>query len=279
MARVLTTVDPETGAVEPGVLGRLRLRVGAYSPLVRLYRHHKPRWLWGLVNPVGRMTLRFKRQHGLTVRYGPFRGLQYSPKAVGRSAYLVPKMLGTYESSLHRVFGDPQQYSTFVDIGASDGYYCVGFARLNPEASVVGYETDRVERKLAKELATLNGVHITMQGSAGRAELASLPDSGLLLMVDIEGDERELLDSMLTPTLRTATILVETHVGAQADLVEALTARFSDTHEVIVIRGQAGSPPDFAELRGWNPGAVRLILSEGRQAHGLWMLFEPRANV
>lgn len=278
MTRVTTTVDPETGVVSLGLLGRLGRRAGAYSPLVRLYRHHKPRWLWALVNPVGRMTLRFQKEYGLTVRYGPFQGLRYPPSAVGRSAYLVPKLLGTYESPLHTVFGDPRRYSTFVDIGASDGFYCVGFARLNPEASVVGYETDRVEQKISRDLATLNGVHIAMKGTAGRAELALLPKSGLLLMVDIEGDERDLLDPALSPRLRTATMLVETHVHAHPDLVEVLTSRFSATHDVTVIRGRSSSPSDFPELAGWDLQAASRILSEGWLALGLWMRFEPKAD-
>lgn len=274
----MTTIDPETGVVDHlGLLGRLRYRLGPYSPLVRAYRHHKPRWLWGLIDPVGRMTLRFQRSYGLTVRHGPFAGLRYPPAAVGRSGYLVPKLLGTYESALHDVMQEAGRFSHFIDIGASDGYYCVGIALLNPGAVVVGYETDRVEQSIAKGLAALNGVDIEVRGTAGRSELASLPASGALLMVDIEGAERELLDPSASPRLRTTTMLVETHLEAHPDLVDVLTSRFSRTHEITVIGERRRSTINPAELADWDPEGVRRLMTEGRLTPGVWMLLRPKS--
>jgi hypothetical protein len=257
-----------------GLPGRLRQRLGPYSPLVRCYRHHRPRWLWALTSPVGRMTLSFVRRHGLTVRHGPFAGMRFPASAVGRSGQLVPKLLGTYEAPLHPVFHDARHYTLFADVGAGDGYYCVGFARLNPAATVVGYETDPVERRVAAALAACNGVQVTWRGTAGPADLDAVPATGALVLVDIEGAERELLNPARSPRLGGATVLVEVHPHVHADVVDVLRERFAPTHRVRLLE-DAQPDPGRAEALGASPGDAALMTSEGRWAPGRWMLLTP----
>lgn len=277
MVKLSSTVDPGTGEVRLGSLGRLRSAVGDYSAAVRLWRHHKPRWLWRALTPVGRLTSDHVARYGLVVRHGPFAGLRYPAEAVGRSSYLVPKLLGTYERQVHPVFADAARYAAFAEVGASDGFYCVGFAMLNPDAEVVAFETDRVERRLAARMAELNGVALDVRGTAGAAELAELAPGGLL-MVDIEGAEVDLLDPEVSPVLRTTALLVEAHVGVRADVVEVLTGRFGSTHDVQAFRGDLRPPSPPPELAGLDPGEAALLLSEGRVSADVWLYLTPKAD-
>lgn len=277
MVKLSTTVDPGSGEIHLGLVGRMRSRIGDYSRPVRLWRHHKPRWLWTRTNPVGRLTAEYVRRHGLVVRHGPFEGLRYPPEAVARTSYLVPKLVGTYERQLHTLFRAAGRYSTFVEVGASDGFYCVGFARMNPRARVIAFETDRVERRIASRMSALNGVDLEIRGTAGPAELAGLPVDGTLLMVDIEGAEVELLDPAATPTLARTALLVEAHVGMRPQVVEVLTDRFASTHDVQVFRDERTPPQPPDELRGLSKADVALLLSEGRASSDTWLYFTPTA--
>lgn len=276
MPRLLTKVDPATGALTLGVVGRLRVLLGDYSPVVRFYRHHKPRWWWTRVNPVGRLTRQHVSRYGLTVRRGPFEGLRYPAAAVARTAFLIPKLVGTYERQLHDVFEGAGAGSTFVDIGCSDGFYCVGFARLHPGARVIGFETDRVERRIAVQMAELNDVAVQWRGTAGPDDIAALPAEGTLLMVDIEGAEGTLLDPRSSPVLRTVAVLVETHLSVDPGLEDLLTERFAPTHDVRRITSPA-VPPVPPELAHLSTGDAALALSEGRVgSQDVWLHLTPR---
>jgi len=56
----------------------------------------------------------------------------------------IPKLLGCYEAELHPVFAKWQAvpFRQVVNVGAAEGYYAVGCARLWPEAQVIAFETN-----------------------------------------------------------------------------------------------------------------------------------------
>lgn len=258
-----------------GVRPWLRRRLGGYSPLLRWYKRLRPQWAWERLNPSGKATARFVSEHGLTVRYGPFAGMVYPADAVGRVAVLPSKLLGTYEPELGpHVQAVGANADVFVDLGSGDGYYCVGFGRLFPQATVIGYEMDDGERALAARLALLNGVSVEFRGIADEATLNSLPAGRLLLMADIEGAEYELLDPDRFPRLREASIIVEVHPIPHPDIVDVLHARFAATHSITDV---AGRPKSIAlpELDGWDRGLASMAVSEGRTGYGQWLILTP----
>ena len=104
------------------------------------------------------MTDWVMRETNCVVRTGPFQGMKYIGKST--SSVLIPKLLGIYERELHPVieYATSRPFQTIVDIGAAEGYYCVGLARRMPQTRVVAYEMDEAGRQRLKELAGLNHV-------------------------------------------------------------------------------------------------------------------------
>ena len=258
-----------------GFSHQVGLKLGGYSPIVRWYRALRPRWLWLRVNPLGRVTRRFVDQCGLTVRRGPFAGMNYPRSAVGRASYLPAKLLGAYESELNSFLGDAHGYDLFVDVGSADGYYCVGMASRCPELKVIGYETDRFQRAVCRQLGKTNGVSLDIRGTADHDALNALPAGRMLLLCDVEGYEDELIDPERIPRLMTATMVLELHPWVREGLIEAVASRFKNSHEIRCIRGEPRDPADHRELAGWSRGLADMAITEGRSEPAIWLVLVP----
>src|SRR5262249_27350513 len=105
----------------------------------------------------------------------------------------------------------------------------------------------------------------------------ALPAAGTaVLLCDIEGAEREVLDPEAVPRLREAHLVVELHPHLVADVEEVLTERFQSSHAIEIVHG-ADRSADLPELRSWPPEEANYAIPDGRRRHGIWMVAAPRA--
>ncbi|MGI8557921.1 MAG: hypothetical protein ACR2ND_06395 [Solirubrobacteraceae bacterium] len=97
-----------------------------------------------------------------------------------------------------------------------------------------------------------------------------------MLVVDVEGYERNLLDPAVTPALKRAMMIVEVHDRAPSRAIaDALVDRFSETHVMERIVSRDRSVADYVEMRDWLPIEAALAVSEGRPTPSLWMILTP----
>ena len=178
-------------------------------------------------------------QLGKEVQGGPFKGMTFLEAA--REGCTAPKLLGSYESELHpHIRGAIRRgYDRVVNIGSAEGYYAVGLACALPEAEVRAYDIDEKAQAACRELAELNGVaaRVKTAGAFRGADfdaLAAEPGRSLVLC-DIEGAERELLDPARFPGLLSLDLIVELHEVAEQGLSKEVTGRFQDSHEVVIV--------------------------------------------
>lgn len=190
---------------------------------------------------------------GGTVTGGPFAGMRYPDEIVCRIDAPALKVAGCYEAELHETIERALRWQPrrFVDIGGSDGYYAVGFARLGLPVTV--YEASRSARKLCSKLAGANDVRIDVLGAC--RQLPQVHHS--LVLVDIEGSEDRLLSRRAAEFLRSSTVIVETHELASPGVIDRLRMRFADTHVVETLRGASD-------------------LGDGRLEPPIWLALWPR---
>jgi len=159
----------------------------------------------------------------------------------------MPKILGTYELELHSILRNEcsKRSLRVVDVGAGEGYYAIGILRNDPQAQVVAYEAVDHGRRIMSLLAAKNGVadRLEIRGECSIADLQqSLENwSQPMLIMDVEGAEKHLLDPTRAPALKKCTIIVEIH----DDLEDLITTRFQSTHTITVIPSRDVSAEDI----------------------------------
>ena len=250
------------------VYGKLPLHLRDRLRWMRFPRDHAAvAWLW--------------RKSGGKVMSGPFAGMKWR-KGNPHRAYI----LGTQEIELHPTIEGMimEGFPDLVNVGAADGYYAVGFALRCPGMRVLAFEQEAEHQAELDEVATTNGVRarLTIAGYCGPAELesalATRPDA--LVLVDIEGGEIDLLDPSLVPSLRSVTVLIETHDGLRAGCEAAMRERFAASHRIETIgtreRTMADLPKSLAGVP-WpiGPSRLRAYMQENRKIHQTWLICRP----
>lgn len=173
-------------------------------------------------------------QKEIKVLSGPFKGLKYIDEVVWGS--ITPKWLGSYESELHPVIEKIIQagYDYIIDVGSAEGYYAAGLAYRLPSSFVFAYDTDFISRRQLLRLAKLNNVlhQIKIGKYCSFETLNQLPrNKKSVIIMDIEGHERFLLNPQLCERLKYLDILVESHnLDNSSNTAELLKRRFYLTH-------------------------------------------------
>lgn len=222
------------------------------------------------------------RRSGGRVSGGPFAGLEYPAYSTGSEYF--PKLLGTYEMELHGVLQEiPRHgFSSVAVVGAGEGYYVGGMAKLLPETPLTCYEGDPYGRTAIGEMCERNGFseRVDVRGYCEAEELAGILGNSPspLLVMDVEGGERQLLDPMVVPALERTMILVEVHDCFEPDLADLLKERFRGTHtlEEIVARPRTlGDAAPAARLVSLPPASVLPLLDEKRPDGMRWYYLVP----
>ena len=168
---------------------------------------------------------------------GPFEGMKYG-SVISQCSLHYPKLLGSYESELHPWIQQVRDftYEVVVDVGAAEGYYAVGFARLMPATKVIAYELDPGAREQLKKLASLNGLsqQVEIREGCHPGELLKLKEKRGLMIMDCEGYEEVLLTEEVITKLAGWDFLIETHDGYSRGVTQRLIRRFSATHDVMI---------------------------------------------
>lgn len=190
--------------------------------------------------------------HGTRVQGGPFAGMEFL--AASAEGCHVPKLLGCYEEELHGFLSTLRQraYDAIVDIGCAEGYYAVGMKRLAPAAKVFAYDIDERARASCAELASRNGVQVTVGSEFRHEDFAGFAGRRTLVWCDIEGAECQLLDPAAAPALAGMDIVVELHPTKERHAGNVVPPRFASTHDIEFLQGGPHHPrlPRFLQQSG-----------------------------
>ncbi|NOX54730.1 MAG: hypothetical protein GXP27_09880 [Planctomycetes bacterium] len=211
--------------------------------------------------------------HGdLTIRSGPFRGMEYVKTACG--SHLLPKLLGSYEEPIHPWLAQcARHYETLINIGCAEGYYAVGFTWAGFVSHVYAFDIDRRALEVATTLAEKNrqSDRVIFGARCGHDELEALTTDRTLILCDIEGAEVELLDPSRCPALRRVDIIFEAHDVLIPYASLKVIQRFLSTHRVSVVYDYPRDPGRYEFLSGLSHDLAAHILDEKRPAGMSWV--------
>ncbi len=220
------------------------------------------------------------RATGGRVAKGPFAGLLLAPRP------FLPHLLGTYERELHdhveRLAVVP--WDTIVNVGGGNGLYIAGLGRRAPAARLVVFELNAEARAVIAATVARNGLtgRTTILGEADPTNLEPSLAGGTstLVVMDVEGAEIPLTDPAVAPSLRRATMLIETHDVIVPGCREAIVSRYGATHRITAIPTRPRTVDDFPSsrfptLRRWFPRQCVDAVQEWRGGPQEWLLLEP----
>jgi hypothetical protein len=200
---------------------------------------------------------------------------------------ILPKVLGTYELEVIPAIEEICRAGCdrIVDIGAAEGYYAVGLALRNPDATVVGFEMNPSARYYLRRLARRNGAadRIEVRGRCNPDSLTYAMEEARkpAVVCDCEGAEDSLLDPARIKPLRRSLVLVETHDGLLTDagvlegITDRLRERFEPTHDVEIIASRDRNTDDLPKAIHLSPDEAAEAMNEGRP-RAKWMFLTPR---
>jgi hypothetical protein len=178
------------------------------------------------------------QQQGTVVMQGPLTGLDYLRQSA--EGCHVAKLLGCYEQPLQPFIEAAivAGYPTILNIGCAEGYYAVGMARRMPATRVLAHDINPKAQLLCAELAVKNQVsdRVIVGGLCSAADFAVYAGQPVLLMCDIEGAERELLDPAVAPALKGMDIIVESHECVVSGITQLLIDRFKNSHQITLVQ-------------------------------------------
>ena len=231
------------------------------------------------------LALELARAFQWRVSYGPFRGMILPERSWWSTQDRAPMLLGLYEQDVLEILvRELARRRHFIDIGAGDGYFAVGLLATGHALSCLCFEASMEGRAVIAECARANGVteRIHIDGAADRQTLIDIEDGILadsVVLIDIEGEEFELLDDTALERLREAVVVVELHdhrhdfdTSHRRDLHDRAARHF----EISEIPHRGRNPAQFPELDHLPENDRWLACSEGRSAKMTWLLFEPR---
>jgi len=261
-------------------LTRKVLKIAQRLPLLTpiasslLFRLHVFQWHW---DDQSRFARNVFGRNEPSVLDGPFRGMKL-PSLLGFGS-MTSKWLGTYESELHPIIEQLQEnnYAHFVDVGAADGYYAVGIARLCFPKIVYAYDTDFISRRQVAAVASKNRpVNCVISNECRHEDLSRFCRKKTFILCDIEGAEVDLLDQHRVPDLKNADMCIEVHATAAlqpTEVLKALSRRFAQTHQINVIKQDSEKlhliPPNLRRSLG--ESEVKRALNEHRGDAMRWL--------
>lgn len=262
-------------------------------------RSRGQRFLDAVLNPLRTLKARVKRAPGdgleawgrwrvfnktrERVASGPFRGIQFVRHHDFGTP--VPKVLGTYEKELHPVIDSLSQerLDGVINVGAAEGLYAVGLALRVPSVPVVVFETLDEGRRSIERMARRNGVwdRLLVHGSCTSGSLAKFLDAErrYLLIMDVEGEEVEILDPDIVARLGRSFLVVETHDFRVTNCTASIAERFVSSHDIRIIEAVERRCADFPLKLALPRATKRRLMNERRpMAAGpmKWLVMIPK---
>jgi hypothetical protein len=219
------------------------------------------------------------RHAPLVVHSGPFKEMSLR----GAISPLGPKVLGTHEMELGGIFDELCRLDIHhvVNVGGADGFYATGLLRHFPNARGTVFEMIDSHHAAIAEMAAANDVkqRLTILGACTVDTLSSVIRDAerTLVLMDVEGAERDLLDPARIPSLRKAFVLVELHDFVDPHISKMVRDRFTHTHRLTTVQSRPRRVEDLPAIEGVDAPTLLRLATEGRPTRMEWFWLRPDA--
>ena len=178
------------------------------------------------------------KHQGTVVMQGPLAGMDFLPQSA--EGCHIAKLLGCYEQPLQPFIEEAivNAYPTILNIGCAEGYYAVGMAKRMPSTQVLAFDLNPKAQEVCTALAKKNAVSDRVKvGALFKSEdFEAYGGQKVLVLCDIEGAEKDLLNPEIAPALKGMDLIVESHECLLPGITQLLINRFKDTHQITLVQ-------------------------------------------
>ncbi len=219
------------------------------------------------------------------VKYGPFKGMKLVEENWWGKADLGSQCLGLYEKEILNIINKVKrdEYNTFIDIGAADGYYAVGMLVSGKVSDCICFEKSDYGRKVIVKNWENNGSigHLKVFEEANLETIASLDPNLInkaLILIDIEGAEFDLLDSNFLNICANSTLIMEIHNWVEnfEELYIQLLTKADKFFDIEIIDHSDRPINHILEIQDFSDDNRNLLVSEGRPSLMRYLKLNPR---
>ena len=191
-------------------------------------------FLFRIISNLIFINFKIKLYSNCEVITGPFKGLKYAePTAV--CGPIIPKLLGTYEAELIPIINSIKnnKYKTIFNVGAAEGYYCIGFSMIFKNSKIKAYEIDLEGIEYLKKNIKKNNkqkvIEIINKNAKEDIQKINKKDRNLIFS-DCEGCEFDIFDTSTISNLNNTDLIIEIHSDSfyETDIEKNL----KNTHEI-----------------------------------------------
>ena len=220
------------------------------------------------------------KSQGTVVTQGPLAGMDFLPQSA--EGCHIAKLLGCYEQPLQPFIEEAINlaYPTILNIGCAEGYYAVGMVRRMPSTQVLAFDLNPKAQEVCSALAQKNGMSDRVKvGALFKPEdFDAYRNQKVLVLCDVEGAEKELLNPEVAQALKGMDLIIESHECLIPGITQTLIDRFKDSHNITLVQdnGQRqlqDSPQWFKNLAHldqllatweWRSGATPWLVMKAR---------------
>ncbi len=224
------------------------------------------------------------QKHNYSVAYGPFVGMKLS-KEVSWGDDRITQTLGIYEAHvLEKILDFARQGATkFIGIGACDGYFPIGLTFSKNYKKAAAFEISKERQRSILQNAIANNCQdkIKIYGEANLESLANevKGHDKSTVLIDIEGDEYDLLSEESLSILSGSYLICELHhnlvengLNQEKDLIKRAKKFF----DVQLIKRETYNPNAFPEFDDLSDLERLVAVSEGRTKNTSWLVCKPK---
>lgn len=207
------------------------------------------------------------------VQYGPFKGMQLQENTWWGKYDLGSMCLGLYEKEIQEALFAEEVLGrkNFIDIGAADGYYAIGMLHSQRCQQAICFEITSTGRQTIEQnwhknfspgkLAIYGDVFQDFEQASSQIDF-----SDSMVLIDIEGQEFQFLNTQTLQMLKDAVIIIEIHNWSKNFLEQytALLERCNQYFTIEVIERMERTTLTLPELRDFTDDNRLLLTSESR---------------
>jgi hypothetical protein len=234
------------------------------------------------------LSLSLFKKYNNSVISGPYKNMFFSEKSYSGIGDLGAKIIGVYELEVQNKLLElinNFNIENFVNIGSAEGYHAIGVAKQEKIKKIITLEKDEKSTSIFTENIKKNNLkkNITIENEANSGTFnilnTKIDFSKTLFLIDIEGNELELLDDKAIELLKKSFLIIENHKFLLCDQkqykYDMLINKLKNTFNLEIIKNTGRDISQIKEISDLSENELMMVISESRIKMMEWLVLSP----